>query len=125
MSNWKIQRVQPGTPAVPPYIKGTEVPNYYLVLGDNSDVVFGFRPLHVSVPDVGSTPTNGTKTRIRVVPKNASSYAQYEKALSILDFEKRDYGDGNVHFSMVTSEPATLVRKLEKLLALQGCFAAL
>lgn len=122
MSNWKIQRIVPGAPSENPYIKGTETPNYYIVLGETEDHIFGFRPLAVAVPEVGSLPENGVETRIRVVPKDSDSYGVYGDALSILDFEHRDYGDGFVHYSVVTSKPATLVAKLEKLLSLSGCF---
>ena len=121
-SNWKINRVQPGSPAVLPYIKGTETPNYYLVLGETDSFVYGFRPLAVAVPTVGSTPQDGVSTRVRVVPKDSFEYEAFQQALSILDFEKRDYGDGFVHFSTVSDAPATLVTKLEKLLSLSRCF---
>ena len=122
MSNWKINRVQPGVPAQLPYIKGTETPNYYLVLDEKESFVFGFRPLAVAVPPVGSAPQYGVSTRVRVVPKDGSRYEAFQEALFILDFEKRDYGDGFVHFSTVTNNPATLVAKLEKLLSLSSCF---
>lgn len=125
MSNWKVQRVQPGQPVEHPYIKGTEAPNYYLVLGETGEVIYGFRPLAVAVPPIGSEPQNGVQTRLRVVPKDQEDYTAFKKALGILDFEERNYGDGLIHFSMVTSSAATVISKLEKLLALSGCFEAL
>jgi hypothetical protein len=119
--NWKLQRHQPNAPTVLPYIKGTETGHFYLVLGETSTFIYGFRPLAQDVPPLGSVPTNGTQTRVRVVPKDAGQYDKFGTALSILeaDFIRKDpQGDGFIHFSTVTSEPAKLISRLEKLLTL-------
>lgn len=120
--NWKIQRVQPNVPATAPYIKGTEKPNYYLVLGESDVVIFGFRPLGTAVPALDSEPVNGESTRFRVVPKSQDDVARVGKALAILNFEKRSYGDGFIHFSTVVSDAASFAKKLETLLSYSGCF---
>lgn len=120
-ANWKIARVQPGSNVLP-YIKGTEEPNYYLVLGDGPRAIWGFRPLKEAVPAVGSTPGNGVQTRFRVVVKDQKDVPAFKAALAILNFEVRDYGDGFIHFSTVVSDAAAFAGKVEKLLSLQGCF---
>lgn len=118
MSNPKLVRCVPNQPKDLPYVIGTEPGHFYLVLGETSKSVYGFRPLNKDFPTVGEKPQNGVSTRVRVVPKDPADYVKYEQALSLLGFDKRDYDGGrNIHFSLVTSEPATVVRNLEKLLA--------
>ena len=121
-TNWKATRVVPGTPATAPYIKGTETPNYYLVLGETSSLIYGFRPLAKAVPALGSEPVNGQQTRFRVVPKSQADVARFKKALSVLNFEERNYGDGFIHFSTVVSDAASFAAKLATLLSFSGCF---
>ncbi len=121
-TNWKATRVVPGTPATAPYIKGTEKPNYYLVLGESSQVIYGFRPLSTAVPAITAEPKNGEQTRFRVVPKNQGDVAKFEKALGILNFERRSYGDGFIHFSTVVSDSAAFAAKVATLLSFSGCF---
>ena len=116
----KTQRVNPTSAT--PYIKGTEAPNYYLVLGDTPVAVYGFRPLHTAVPASFSNPQGGVSTRIRVVPHDQSEAGLKKFACvveCVLGFSKRHYsGETQVHFSTVTTAAPALVAKLAQALAL-------
>jgi len=104
-----------------PYIKGTEAPNYYLVTDETYVAIVGFRPLSVAVPAIGSTPTKGTETRVRIVPKDQSAAGlQRAQCLEhVLGFEYRKHpGETQVHYSKVTTDAAALIQKVNKLLSL-------
>ena len=116
----KLTRVVPV--ASSPYIKGTEAPNYYLVVNEAKAATVGFRPLAVAVPAADSKPATGVQTRVRVVPTDQSPEGLKKFACVIecvLGFGSRRYsGDSQTHFSLVSSDASAVIAKVATALQL-------
>jgi len=114
----KTQRVNPFIP-VTQYIKGTEAPNYYLVVHEDGTAIVGFRPLNQAIPPVGSQPQVEVPTRVRVVPHSDSDTESLAVLMGLLDLtEKQHPGESEIHYSVVTNNAPKLIEKIKTALTL-------
>lgn len=115
--NSKAQRVNPDL-EIGAYIRGTEQGNFFLVVSDTEDGIVGFRPLSTSRPALGSSPQAGVLTRVRVVPKDQNGSDDLDEAMGSYGFTRKNGGEVHVHYSQVTTDPATAIKNAKLALRL-------
>ncbi len=113
MSNYKSVKVQP--PSQGQYIKGTNYDSYFLIVSETAKGIIAFRALSNAVQPIGTLPTKGVQTRVRVVP--AVDTPKIDKFMSRFGFGRVNGGSVPVHYSTVTSNPAGAIEDAGLVLA--------